>query len=745
MTSLVGQSIDRYHILEQLGEGGMAVVYKAYDTRLERDVAIKVILPSYEHTDKFLKRFEREARALAKLSHPNIVGVIDYGQYNNLPYLVMEYLPGGTLKEKVHQSMPWQEAAWLLAPIARALAFAHQQGILHRDIKPSNILITQSGEPMLSDFGLAKILEAQDSADLTGSTGVVGTPAYMAPEQITGNAVDRRADIYALGIVFYELVTGRTPYRADTPAAVMIKAATEPMPRPTEFISYLPDHVERVILKALDRNPDNRYQTMDELAQVLERLAADRQTAPVTMAPTIIAAPPPIPVTPAPKTPTQLAPVTPPPPLPAQPTGAGQRSTQPEMPVYRPMAEAPKKKSNKLGWLIGCGIPVLVLVLIGIVGAIAYVLTGGFKNFTFGTVPSAPTATLWPPTKIPTSTPIPIPTVIPIYVEPYQPQDGDNYETLRTLAPGWEGVSVPSVLVWDVSVASNQPVLIFHGWCTTTQAILDQNFQHLQYLIEIDGRLLNMSDLYVEEGQNSERACKTYVGLIRSWPEGTHVIRTTMRLDAAINDGWGDYPAGDYVDVFNITVLPPTSSGMYLFEDDFSDPNSGWLTSNNGGDKMGYLDGTFQISLTSTMTDLVTQAGQSLPADVIIEVEATNTGSTDNNDFGIICRVQDLDNFYFFEVASDGYAVIGRFLDNKMAYLSGESMMSVDGIYAGSTPNHIRAECIGNMLRLYANGNLVAETTDSTFTTGGDVGLIAGSFDVGGIDIRFDNFVVIKP
>jgi hypothetical protein len=160
---------------------------------------------------------------------------------------------------------------------------------------------------------------------------------------------------------------------------------------------------------------------------------------------------------------------------------------------------------------------------------------------------------------------------------------------------------------------------------------------------------------------------------------------------------------------------------------------------------MGYLDGTFQIYLTSTMTDLVANPGQSLPADVIIEVDATNTGSTDNNDFGIICRLQDLNNFYFFEVASDGYTVIGRFLDNKMAYLSAESMMSVDGINAGSIHNQLRAECIGSSLKLYANGNLVAQVTDTTFTTGGDVGLIAGSFDVGGIDIRFDNFVVIKP
>jgi hypothetical protein len=214
-----------------------------------------------------------------------------------------------------------------------------------------------------------------------------------------------------------------------------------------------------------------------------------------------------------------------------------------------------------------------------------------------------------------------------------------------------------------------------------------------------------------------------------------------MRVDANINDGWGDFQAGDYVDVFNVTVLPPNS---ILWRDDFSDPNSGW-SERSDSDSMSYLEGEFQISLNSTMTDLITRPSKAFPADVIIEVDTYNAASTDNNDFGVICRMQDLDNFYFFEIASDGYAVIGMFQANKMQYLSSDKMVSVNGINAGAMPNHIRAECIGNRLRLYANENLVAETTDSTFTAGGDVGLLAGSFDVGGIDIRFDNFIVIKP
>jgi len=273
MANLIGQSLGRYHILEQLGEGGMAVVYKAFDTRLERNVAIKVILPSKEQSEKFLKRFEREAKALAQLSHPNIVKVIDYGEHEGLPYLVMEYLHGGTLKKKLAgRPMPWQEATRILVPIARALAYAHEHKIVHRDVKPSNILITDSGEPMLSDFGIAKILETEETLDLTGTGVGVGTPEYMSPEQAQGKAVDARSDIYSLGIVFYEMVTGRKPYQADTPMAVIYKLASEPLPRPRQFSIDLPNEIEQVLLKLLARQPEDRYVDFRAFITALEKL-----------------------------------------------------------------------------------------------------------------------------------------------------------------------------------------------------------------------------------------------------------------------------------------------------------------------------------------------------------------------------------------------------------------------------------------------------------------------------------------
>lgn len=270
-----GDSIGRYHILEQLGEGGMAAVYKAYDTRLEREVAVKFLrteLFGEAVLEQLYRRFEREAKALARLSHFHIVKIYDYGEYENTPYLVMEYIPGGTLKSRMGKPVPWREAVGLLLPVARAIEYAHQHGVLHRDIKPSNILITESGEPLLTDFGIAKILESGETQAITRTGVGIGTPEYMAPEQGLAQPVDYRTDVYALGIVLYEMLTGRKPYTADTPTAVLIKQIHDPLPNPREFAPELPVEVERVLLKALAKQPEFRYPSMSEMVKALEGL-----------------------------------------------------------------------------------------------------------------------------------------------------------------------------------------------------------------------------------------------------------------------------------------------------------------------------------------------------------------------------------------------------------------------------------------------------------------------------------------
>ena len=273
---MIGADFGQYHILEQLGQGGMATVYKAYDVRASREVAVKVIradILNSDQADRLLLRFEIEKR-LAGLRHPNIVRVIDYGDHAGVPYLVMEYVPGGTLKRLAGHRMPWREAAALLAPVARALHYLHQHDVVHRDIKPSNILLAEGGRPLLSDFGIAKLLNAGDTASLTATGMGIGTPDYMAPEEVAGRAVGPATDIYALGIVYYELITGRTPFRADTPMAVMLKHMQDPLPRPTASVPNLPVDVERMLFKALAKRPDDRYGSADEFADVLDKIAA---------------------------------------------------------------------------------------------------------------------------------------------------------------------------------------------------------------------------------------------------------------------------------------------------------------------------------------------------------------------------------------------------------------------------------------------------------------------------------------
>ena len=275
MTDLIGKTLGRYQIVEQLGKGGMAAVYKAFDARLERHVAVKVILPGRQYSQEFLKRFEREAKTMAQLSHSNIVKVLDYGEQDGIPYLVMSYLPGGTLEGRLGRPMPYREAARMLMPIAQALEYAHQNKMVHRDVKPANILFSSSGQPVLTDFGITKLLEKENTITVLTRPGAgIGTPEYMAPEQ-WGGTVTPRVDIYALGVVFYELVTGRLPYTADNPASVLIKKVNEPFPRPSSFVPELPGEVEIVIFSALARNPDERYPDMGAFTQALERLAGD--------------------------------------------------------------------------------------------------------------------------------------------------------------------------------------------------------------------------------------------------------------------------------------------------------------------------------------------------------------------------------------------------------------------------------------------------------------------------------------
>lgn len=263
MTDLTGHTLGRYQVVERLGRGGMADVYKAYQPGLDRYVAIKVMHPHLADQPEFITRFEREARAVAKLRHPNIVQVFDFDVQDERYFMVMEYVEGSqSLKEVLAdlnlkgQSLKLPQILNIIAKMADALDYAHRQGMVHRDVKPANILMPDIENPLLGDFGIARLAGL---AGLTATNMTIGTPAYMAPELGKGETANEQSDIYALGIVLYECLTGVPPYDADTPFGVILKHINSPLTPPHLMINNLPDDVERIVLKSLAKNPENRY------------------------------------------------------------------------------------------------------------------------------------------------------------------------------------------------------------------------------------------------------------------------------------------------------------------------------------------------------------------------------------------------------------------------------------------------------------------------------------------------------
>ncbi len=322
---MIPEKIGRYVIESELGRGGMATVYKAYDPRFERTVAIKVLPREFLHEPEFRARFNREAKIIAALEHPAIVPVYDFGEEDGQPYLVMRYMPGGSLADRLREGpIPIEEAARILQRLGSALDRAHSQGIIHRDLKPSNILFDQYGDAYLADFGIVHV--ASSSQALTASGSLVGTPMYMSPEQVYGDKeLDGRSDIYALGIILFQMLTGQLPYEADTPAKVMMKHVLDPIPNIREVRPDLPPACEDVIAKAMAKEREQRFPTASDLANRLTavtqknvkletadvaaeiaRREAEDASAPVE---TAVESPPPAEIPQTPQIPTEAPPV----------------------------------------------------------------------------------------------------------------------------------------------------------------------------------------------------------------------------------------------------------------------------------------------------------------------------------------------------------------------------------------------------------------------------------------------------
>ena len=268
---------NRYDVGRTLGSGGMGEVYLARDRVLGRDVALKVLRTQYAGDSEFAERFKREARSAASLSHPNIVQVYDRGETEDgSSYIAMEYVPGGTLKEKIVGEGPLgtREAAALGAQVAAALGAAHERGMVHRDIKPQNVLLTARDEAKVADFGIAR---AGSSVTISRTGSVLGTAGYMSPEQALGKSATPKSDLYSLGVVLYEVLTGELPYTADNPIAVSMKHVNQPVRSPREIDPTIPEGMDALVTRLMDKDPEDRYDSADELADDLWRVSRGRE------------------------------------------------------------------------------------------------------------------------------------------------------------------------------------------------------------------------------------------------------------------------------------------------------------------------------------------------------------------------------------------------------------------------------------------------------------------------------------
>jgi len=339
---LTGRTLGQYEIGQQLGQGGMATVYLAQQKSIGRTVAIKVMPPHFLHDPTFLQRFEHEVKVIAALQHPRVLPVYDYGQIEDRPYIVMAYMSGGTLADRIQEDpLPLEQIVKLTEQIAEGLGHAHRKGIIHRDLKPSNILLDENGNAYLADFGIAKVSES--TAQLTGSA-IIGTPSYMAPEMAETGEVTPAVDVYALGVTLFQMLTGKNPFQGNTPIRVMMAHASEPVPDVRDTRPDLPRTITEVVNKAMAKRPEDRYAAVADLARDLQQAAQGNQPPIATQ---------------------DLHTASPSPPLP-QWSDAPQPYASTTDPMYTP-PPAPKKR--------GCSLPLIIGMIAGI---LLLVCAGGF-------------------------------------------------------------------------------------------------------------------------------------------------------------------------------------------------------------------------------------------------------------------------------------------------------------------------------------------------------------------------------
>jgi hypothetical protein len=787
MKELVGQNLGQYRIVEQIGAGGMATVFKAYQPGLDRYVAIKVLPPLHAEQPGFSERFAREAQAIASLNHPNILPVYDSGQEEDYTFIVMRYVEGArTLGQVVKGQLDLGTATEIVGQVAAALDHAHGQGIIHRDVKPSNVLM-DGDWALLTDFGLAKMTEA--TVQITGTGVGVGTPSYMSPEQGQAKEVDNRTDIYSLGIILFEMLTGRIPHSAETPLAIIVKRMTEPLPLPRSINPQIPAAVERVILKALAREPGDRFDSAGEMAEALKQAVSEEVVEEAEEQPTIAAQPP-------------------------ETLAAGRpehEGTIPVVPVVTPEAErvptAPPVSAvvpaHTAGfpckWVAGIGAAVVVVSLC--LAGLFFVLAvrderAGTRTPTPKATMSAlarastetpelaapalantPTATLEPlvlaPMDTPTAAPeTPASTSDPIYSDDFSQQTWRTYSSDNSTSKyeddeyhivvektDWEDHEAAGetfsdfaleVTGWQVDGPPGKYGLIFRledddnfyrfgvtndGLYSVRERLGDEWYEFVEWSYSPA----------IEKGQQANRLKVVAIGeRMAFFVNDEHLI--TVRDESFSTGDIGVFGAtfdepGVHVAFDDLTVwdsdapeatIPPGNSVLYF--DDFSreleeDEDEIRIWEYQDGERLVKVKKSSYMSWRDTDRAL---------ADFYAEVQVRAVNDVEG-EYGIVFREEDDNNFYRFQVSVDGRYKVSKKEAGEWSNLT--EWESSSAINKGRSSNVLAVAAQGDEFEFYVNDTYLTSLEDSSFSEG-DVGYFGGTFDETGFQVAFDRFVV---
>jgi serine/threonine protein kinase len=632
----------RYEIRQEIGRGGMASVYLAYDPTFQRQVAVKVLPPHYLENPLLRARFEREARLIATIEHPAIVPVYDFGEQEGQLYLVMRYMPGGSLAALIHQGrLTLAHSARILNLLAPALDAVHARDIVHRDLKPGNILMDAFGNPALSDFGIAHLSEA--TVDLTGEA-VIGTPAYMSPEQVNAEAaLDGRSDIYSLGIILFEMLTGRQPFQAATPMSTAMRHLTEPIPEIHKLRPELPNDIQSVLDRSLAKDRNQRYTHATELAFDLQAIL---DAHPATQ----------------------------------QPDRPGSSKPTPSSQHIQASAAA-SAAATEIGTEAG---------------------------------------------SLPGSTP---------------PQIASHPPGIQMDKPTEIGEPGQADLQNRVVSKPGQVERKKTGKPSSTQLWLAILGAVLLAILVFAGIRFLRSTLPLRPSSPGPTP-----------PAGQSLVETVADTPNPTPSPDGStLPQSPETPVTGQeATVEPVAQPSPVFSDDFSSPSSRWPQLNKQDGGYQYQDsangGEYVISVNQN-NSLFWSTHPEKYADSKISVEARRI-SGDQGYYGLLCRVQDTDDFYYFIVRPDGYFTIGRYQDASYYPLTPGGWTYHDAIQTGDTSgnavNLLEVVCEGDQLSFSANGQLLGEATDSAFTSG-KAGLAAAALDDSGFQASFDNFTVFSP